>query len=193
MATVRAIINAALRKVGVVNEGQAAAPDYDAANGLEVLQAWYDGAMAAGLFGRLTDVVSEVDYTAKEFERITNTGDADIVVTLPATVADALTGETRVPLDLAPVVVVYPGAAPQNYVYDGIVGDWVLLTALTLDDAAPFSQRGSDGLACLLAVQMADEYGYPVGQVTVGRATRFLTTLNQRNGSQRRNADHEFF
>lgn len=191
MATCRQIITSALRKVFVVTEGQPAPEAYDAANALVSLQAWYDEAMVGGTFGRLTDVLTEAAYTAKEFQRITNTSGGSVTVTLPETVTDDISGEERAPLDLAPVVVIDPGATPLNYVYDGIVGDWVSLVALTLDSQAPLSTRGSDGLACVLATRLT-EHGEPKAS-TIAGASRFLATIGQRNGSQRRDVGHEFF
>lgn len=184
MANCRTVTTAALRKVGVVNEGQRSAPQYESQVALETLQGWYFAAMAQGVFGRLTDVTVEADYEADEFERITNISGAAVDVTLPETIDDC--GTERLPVDLCPVVVVDPGVEPLNYLYDAVVGDWVSLNDLTLDSEAPLSTRGPDNLACLLAVALADTHGYPIGAITVNRAASFISSLTQRNNSQRR-------
>jgi hypothetical protein len=193
MATVRQIITAALRKAGVVSEGQPAPNAYDTQNALYLFQGWYDASMASGLFGRLEDVIIEDDYEAGEFERITNTSDADVTVTLPATITDDPNSAERVPLDLCPVVVVDPGADPLNYIYDGIVGDWVSLNDLTLDSVAPLSQRGQGGLSSVLAVLMSEELGYTVGPATLGSAQKFLTTIAERRSSPRKVTEGSFY
>lgn len=193
MATVRDIITRALRKLNEIGEGQPAPTAYQAQSCLAGLQGWYDGAVASGLFGRLTDVTTDEAYDANEFERVTNTTATDVVVTLPTTVEDTLTCETRVPVDLCPIVVINPQAGTLNYIYDGMLGQWVGLDALNLDSEAPLSRRGSDGLACLLALEMADEMGGgSVGQVTIARAQAFLSSISQRNSSARRVVDYEY-
>jgi hypothetical protein len=193
MATCRDIITRALRKLNEVHEGQPAPTAYAAKNALAGLQGWYDGAMATGLFGRLSDVTVADAYTAKEYERIVNTTVADVVVTLPDTIVDAETGDTRVPLDLVPVIVINPVAGPLSYIYDRMLGQWVGLNALTLDSEAPLSRRGADGLACLLAVVMSDEFSGAVGAATTARARAFLASISQRNSSVRRTVEYEYF
>jgi hypothetical protein len=193
MATVRQIVTAALRKVGVVSEGQPAPTAYDAQNALEVLQGWYDASMASGLFGRLEDVIVDDDYEAKEFERVTNTSASAISVTLPLTITDDPNSAERVPLDLCPVVVIDPGEDPLNYIYDGIVGDWISLNDLTLDSVAPLSQRGRDGLSSVLAVKISEEFGYTVGPATLGSAQKFLTTIAERRNSPRVTTEGSYY
>lgn len=190
MATVRRVATAAARKIGVSSEGQPTLQPYDMDVGLEILSGIYDHMMATGDFGRLTDVKVEADYTAKEFERITNTTATDVTITLPATIEDVcVEGDERIPYDLCPVVVVDPTTGvPSNYIYDAIVGDWVALFDLTLDSEAPLSTRGMDNLACVLAAAWADERGGQVGELTRARAATFFSTIRQRNGSDRRPA-----
>jgi hypothetical protein len=194
MATCRKIVTAALRKTGVVGEGQQAPPAYDAQVALETLQNWYLGAVAQGLFGRLCDVIIDADYEAGEFERISNPTGATATVTLPSTVVDDCTGETRVPVDLCPVVQTSAEATePQISLYDGQLGHWVSLNGLTLDSEAPLSTRGPDGLSSLLATALAEEYGRQASPINMARAARFLATLSQRNVSQRRAVAYEYY
>lgn len=191
MATCREIITSALRKIGGVSEGQPAPVPYDAQVALETLQGWYIGAVNQGVFGRLNDVLVEDDYEVEEFDRVTVTSGAPLTITFPATVDDC--GTERSPVDLCPVVVANNDTTTgtQSYLYDANVSAWVALDDLGLDDEAPLSNRGSEGLACLLAVALAEGRGKTVGPITSGRAATFVATLTARGGSQRRTVGYD--
>jgi hypothetical protein len=191
MATCRDIITRALRKIGEVSEGQPAANAYAATNALATLQAWYEDGFNGGMFGRFSEVIATEDYEAGEFERIRK--DAAITVTIPDAITDDETGEERPPVDLCPIAVVEDGADPQYSLYDAIAGAWVRLDGLTLDSDAPLSTRGADGLACVLAALIADEFGGKVGQITVSRATHFRMALVSRHAAARRVVEYEFY
>lgn len=190
MRTCRQVITTALRKLGVVGAGRRAPTAEDAADALEVLLAWYSGAVSSGMFGRLADVTTEAAYEAKEFERITILGADEVEITLPITITDDPLCDDRPPVDLCPVVIV--ATEPLNWLYDGAIGDWVALYGLTLDSDAPLSSRSGDGLACVLAVQLADEFGGQVGEITATRAAGFLSSLRTRNNSPRRSVDYDY-
>lgn len=191
--TVREVLTRAARKVALASEGKVAPEAYDIENLKDILFAWYEGSINGGLFGALVDVAKDAAYTAEEFERVRK--DAAVTITIPDTITDDETGEDRPPLDLCPIVVTYPGQAgyPQLHIYDADIGDWTRLDTLTLDSDAPLSGRGADGLACVVAVQAMEEYGFAPGRLTIARAARFRFALLTRFASARRPVAYEFY
>jgi hypothetical protein len=176
MTTIRETVRSALRKVGALTRG-AEPSSSQARDGLEAFQSllleWVDN----GKFGRLTNVIASADYEASEQERVVSGG---FTITLPDTVVDDDTGETRPPKDLSLVVVVTAGAAPQVNLYDADRGEWVRLDTLEVADDAPLAGRGSDGLASCLAKRLAEEYGPPLGAQSEAAAAQFMSNLTHR-------------
>lgn len=192
MATCRQVITPALRKIGVVGESNPAPSAYHAQVGLELLQSLYRESVASGLFGRLTDVTVSEAYEAKENERIHNSSDDDIEITLPATIVDAGTGETRVPINRA--VIQVSGDTPVTYIYSHLIRDWIAVDGLTLDSEAPLAEQGVNGLACWLAVLLADDgFGTTPSAETIRVAARFRGAQALRYDAARVPADVEFF
>lgn len=174
MTTCRDIITLGLQLGRVVGVGRTPRAS-EAATGLEVLQGMYDGMVANGMFGRLTDVFKDVNYTAKEGERIT----ADnCTITIPDTITDD--GDERAPRDLACVSVVTDGAV-TNVVHSG--GQWEVLSALVLDDRAPFATRDKAGLAALFALYYVEAFGGQLSQMWTRRALQFQGSLSYKIGS----------
>lgn len=190
MATCQEVITPALRKLSKVYEGQPAPIAYDSANALEVLNSLFEETFSRGLFGRLTDVLIEEDYTAGENERIINDSDADVVVTLPGTI-DADEADERAPYDLS--VVVVAADTPQFYIYEANKAAWITAYDLSLDDYCPLSSRGRHGLACWLAARLADEYGAEIGPATLREAARFHGALAIKFDSARQATETDFF
>jgi hypothetical protein len=174
MATCAQVVTSALRKTGAVNEGQTAPVAYDAQNALATLSSLYEETFSRGLFGRLTVVLADDDYEAGENERVINTSGGAITVTRPTTITEDVE-EERAPLDLS--IVVVTGAIPELYIYESNVADWVACHSLALADYAPLSSRGVHGLACWLAVRMAEESGFQIGPATIREAARFHGAL----------------
>lgn len=89
MATARAIVNGALRKLGRLGAGrEPRIPDQT--DTLAALQALYGAWIAAGAFGRILDVVPNgTNYIARGNERILRTSADTLSVTLPELVSDA--------------------------------------------------------------------------------------------------------
>jgi hypothetical protein len=154
MATCRVIVNAALRKLGVLGAGREPR-DVDGQDAFDALRAMYRAMINAGAFGRLCDVIPTGDsYTAKGMERIFRNSDATLSVTLPETVNDTpfgcryygtvitvetvgsetiVTVETAQPVgcvttprDCSVVVISRtPSAArPRDFIYDGHQKRW---------------------------------------------------------------------
>jgi hypothetical protein len=192
MATCRQVVTSALRKLGVVAEGQPAPTAYDADNGLSVLESVYLTSVASGLFGRLTDVTISEDYTAGENERIFNITEDTLTVSYPVTITDAKTGVVRMPLDRS--IIQVADVSPTTHVYSHIVGDWIEMTNLTLDSVAPLTDQGMDGMACWLAVVLAENgYGSVIGPVTLRTAERFRGAQALRVDATRLESTPDFF
>lgn len=88
MATARAIVNGALRKLGRLGGGREPRTA-DQTDALAALQGMYTSWIASGAFGRLQDVVpTGTSYVARGNERILRTSEATMSVTLPELVSD---------------------------------------------------------------------------------------------------------
>ena len=48
------------------------------------------------------------------------------------------------------------------------------------------------GLASVLAAMVLEDYGQEPGPIIMARAGRFITTISQRDASQRREVDYEY-
>lgn len=189
MTTCREIIADALGEIGVIGEGQtptAAAT----ANALPVLQSIYDGWVSAGTFGRATEVLESAAYTAEEGDRIANTEDAEITITLPETITDVDTGEERVPRDYSLVRIA--GATPQTYIRSAPLGAWQRMTSLTLNDDAPLAERSRYGLSCALAVRLARRYGAQIDG-TADAAAAFRSLLTNKFDAPRTETQADYF
>jgi hypothetical protein len=174
MATVLDIIKRALRQLKVLPAGQDPTGN-EAADALVALQGLYDHLTATDTFGPLTNVLTSGVYVAGENERVTGASS----VTLPTTIVDATTGETRSPKDRA--VVVVAGATPVTHLYDADLASWVSIRALTLTSEAPLSSRYSEGLAAMLALFVADEYAAQPSQITADAARRGKRAMTRKD------------
>lgn len=183
MATVKDVVNQAWRRSSVVAAGRTPSAVLFAV-GKERLADIYT-TLVGGLFGRFNDVCLAAGtdaYTANEWDRVYCT-DAGTVVTLPQTVTDCDNGQTRTPLDYAPIHVVNSAADPQvmlTSVWDAFVGRWVPLEGWGDTDYAPFSGRYKDGLVCSLAMLLGDEGGYAPRPMVAKMATSFRMNLASR-------------
>jgi hypothetical protein len=131
---------------------------------------------------RLTDVLVDAAYTAKEDERIFNTTGSPVLITLPDTITDPITGVERPPRNGAMVVVAVTGT---RHIYISELGAWQTSTGLTLESEQPFGPEHEQGLRAMLAVRIAPELQRPnvpdwvVSMAEAGRRTirqRFLQT-----------------
>lgn len=164
MATCRDIVTTALQRARVVGLGRTPRPS-EAVDGLFSLQGYYDGLFSNGPFSALEQVYKTVSYTAGMNERIIADG---ATITIPDTI------DGSPPEDLS-VVVVITDATQKNYVFSQ--GRWEICDNLTLDSDAPLSARDREGLACTLAVELAETYGTQVGPRTFEKASRFNSSI----------------
>jgi hypothetical protein len=207
--SVRDIITAAARKLGIVRSGGTVSAN-DAADGLRSLTSLYNGWVNGGAFGRVYSVPISTsgDYTAGPNQHINVLTDEAVTIDLPA-VMDTINwcnwrpgrdygwglnvpyaDGVNVPPDKTVVRITDQfGPSRAIYIYDGYVQLWMRIDALGLNDEAPLSQRDADGLAAILAVRMSDEFGSELLTAgTVQAANKYKMALVTGYGSQERDA-----
>jgi hypothetical protein len=202
-ASVRDIVNGALRKIGKLAGGREPRTQ-DSSDALDALRGLYRYLINSGAFGRLRDVVPVGStYMAAENERIFRNSDATLSIDLPELVRrDFLCGPLpydeesvyypnglvdngmRPPRDCS-VVVISDAFTAQTveYIYDGQQKLWTPIFGLILESPAPLSARDPDGLKALLAMQIVDEFGGQLGEMTTRQALNFQTALISRYSS----------
>ena len=197
MTTCRDIVNGALRKIGRLGAGREPRLA-DSQDTLETLRGLYRSLINSGAFGMLRDVIPTGSaYTARENERIFRNSDATLEINLPEVVARDLCGprpydeecdctaqtnptatNQRPPRDCSVVVISDAfTASTVEYIYDGQQKLWVPLYGLTLDSEAPLSYRDPEGLKCLLAMQVVDEFGGELGAMSASTGFAFRSSL----------------
>lgn len=204
-STVRDVCTKAFRKLGVLRAG-GEMRTADAEDARSSLQSFYMECISGGTFGRVWNVVvgSEQDLTAIPGQHINVTTEDEVNVELPSTVPACYWGawnpvgdygwplneslyygtDVKVPRDLSMVMVTDQfGTGRATYVYDGTVQRWMRIDTLVLNDEAPLSARGVDGLSAVLAVRLSDEYGSTLlTQGTIATANRYRLALVSRHG-----------
>lgn len=200
MATCRHIVNSALRKLGRLGGGREPRVA-DQTDALAALQGLYGSWVASGAFGRLHDVIPLSDCVAGENQRIVR--DARVItVTLPEYVPmfaqplpydqermnyEAVDGSNRPPCDGAVVQLKDTnGGQVETWIYDGSQREWTLIDSLQLDNQAPRSAGDPEGLAAVLAIEIADTFGAEVGQSTLRQSQRFISNLVTNPSTPRR-------
>ncbi len=195
MATCSSIVNRALRKIGRLGAGRDARQN-DAEDALDALRGLYTAWVASGAFGRLADVVVNADFTASEHQRIVRPIGVTAEIILPDFVPsyadprpyneeiayyEGAEGNSRPPRDGSVVVIADQATGTiQQWIYDGTIKLWRSIDDLTLTDSAPLSFADPDGLAACLAVEVSDQFGADVPQITMMAANRFKVGLTQR-------------
>lgn len=199
MPTCRDIATGALRKIGVLGAGREPRQvDLDTA--LVALRGLYRRYVTSGALGRLRDVIPTTDYVAGENERVLRMHDGCDEVTLPMRVPVAARfgdpfdygsrwvppqgtriEQTRPPRDGAVVQLNDAFTGTETlWIYDGQSNKWQYVTVIALDDQAPLADRDPEGLKAALAMEIADEFGGGLGEVTARRAREFESALAYR-------------
>lgn len=190
MASMRTVIETAMRKARIIASGETPAPD-EVDDALQTHQSLYEGWVSGGMFGRLSNKVADDEYTAGENQRIRVGPDGSVI--LPDLIEDEWS-DGRAPRNRAVVVVVDPQAeTTETHLYDASAGGWVALHDLALDDEAPLSNRDLDGLACCLAEALAEEYGAEIGPYTRRRAALFRSALSNSYDDPQRSVELSYF
>lgn len=212
MATCRDVTTLALKKLQVIASGETPTAA-ESADALVALQGLLDGWCRDGMFGRLRDVHVTADYTAREFQRIrVDAGTVTIPTLFPVSQdgddygfqpaqpdADQLADDqlpdpnNRPPRNRSVVVTVDPAGTWATWFYEGDIGEWVELQALTLNDTCPLSRVDADGLASQLALAVADQFGVEPKPWTIAKAARFRSLLSNRADSTRRETPMQSF
>lgn len=178
MTTCRDIVTGALQLIGAYggNETPTAA---DMATGMLQVQSLYDGWVNSGMFGRLNDVYTPSNYTAKEQDRVNVAAGA--VCTLPDTVLSS-TGTLRKPRDLTLIEIFDTDTdGLATWLYDR--NAWVKLNGLTLDSAAPLAGRGVRGLQACVGVNLTGDFNMPLTPSLTRLASQFRTMISMKLGS----------
>lgn len=211
--TCRNIVNGALRKIGKLAGGREPRAQ-DSTDALDSLRALYSYLVNSGAFGRMADVVpTGSSYVAGENERIFRNSSETLDITLPELVrvdaycsprpypeeypvytTDHVNYGMRPPRDCAFVAIQDAFTAQTvEYLYDSQLKLWTPIKGLTLDDPAPLADRDADGLKCLLAIRINDEFGGAVGDMTVRQAGQFMQALTVRFSSPSTIGRTEYF
>lgn len=187
MPTCADIITRALRKARVYAAGETPS-DEDMADGLDELQSMYEQWGNSGMFGKLADVATALDYEASPNERITASGAA--VITIPTLLE--IDGESVPPFDTAFIEVIDTVALTvSRYLYEN--GAWALISGLTLTGLAPLAGKGRGGLSACLAMTYAEEFGAQVGPGVQRQAATFKTGLAMKQGGDALRSTPDYF
>jgi hypothetical protein len=182
MATCRAIIKRALQKLAIIapgNDPEASEAD----TGLAVVQGLFDGWGSGGMFGRVINGLAGIDPDTIVSTALPEPG---APVELPILVRDS-DGEEVPPPDLAYAEHVDETTSDRRaYLYDGRMAKWVRVDALTLDSDCPLARRNSEGMAAVVAVAMAEDFGVTPGPRLTVQAGQFLFGMSARYGEKRR-------
>lgn len=192
----RDVVNGALRKLGRLGAGREPRTA-DQTDTLAALKGIYTSFIAAGTFGRISDIAPlGVDFTADRAWHVYRASPDTLAVNLPESggygdygdpseygsrwvppaYANAVGG--RPPRDCTVVRITDDVTGlTRDFLFDGDYRAWASLGDLQLDDEAPLSRRNPEGLRAYLALQVADEFGAEVGQATAMLAKQFVGQL----------------
>jgi hypothetical protein len=200
VATTRDIITSALKKLGVLRAGGTAS-DGAATDALSSLSSYYQELITNGTCGRVWDIPlsRSFDGNAGVNQHINILTEDPVTIDLPSIVPYTYWNTWRpyrdygwglnvpiggdngdnVPPDKA--VVRITSEFDENratYIYDGTIQRWMRIDNLTLDSEAPLSARNSDGLAAVMAIRLADQYGDTlISQATPMAANRYRLAM----------------
>lgn len=179
MPTCRDIITYAMRQAKVLPSGDDPSAE-ELADGMVALQSLYDGWVANGMFGRLTDRYESTNYTAEEGQRII--APAGVTITIPDTIDSDVHSDERAPRDLS-VIETLIGGERDVRLWDRSA--WISMLNLSASAEAPLASRGAWGLAAALAVSGAftTMFGGELGPDVRMSALRFQNGVAAKFGS----------
>jgi hypothetical protein len=214
--TCRDIVRRALRKLSLVAAGMEPTGN-EMNDGLETLQAIYLELAGMGVFGKLYDVVvTDATYTAFPQQRILCNRLGGVAITLPALVdpsawpggawwylgrgcydyqfRDYYCGTTPLPPHDGTCIEINSlfDGSQQLWIYESNTARWIDLRDLNVADSAPLAKY-SDGLAAMLAIRVAPEYGVSAPQEVQGVANVARYAMSQRNDGPRAPVRAEYF
>lgn len=204
--TVRDVCTKALRKLGVLRAG-GEMRTADAEDARASLQSFYMECISRGTFGRVQSIAfgRAGAFTAGDNQHINVVTEEEVTIDLPSTLpADCwwnwkpwrdygwglsvpMGGDpsVRVPSDRSVVMITDQyGAGRATYIYDDTIQRWMRIDTLALEDEAPLSARGADGLSAVLAVRLSEEFGGSLlTPVTLSNANSYKLALVSHYGS----------
>lgn len=183
----QALIDLALRQIGVIAAGQSPTPN-ETADALAIFKALFRRWINEGAFGALKPVTPTANYTANANERIFRNSADVTAITIP----ELICGQP--PRDLAVVVIndAFTGET-LDVIYDGQVSRWCRLDTLGASDFAPLAFRDSTGLASALALELASQYGQEAPASVQTAALRFQAGLVTKYAEAREQVRADFF
>jgi len=166
-----------MRRLGVLAGGQLPR-DTESADALESLKGIYRRLISEGVCGPLKDVApTTANYKAGENERIYRNSITTTSIDFPDQVSDGC-GGYRLPRDASVISITDEFSnTTLDYIYEAGTRTWVPLDGLTLTSPALFARRDPNGLACMLAIELADEYGQQPSEIIARNAARWQMTL----------------
>ncbi len=173
MSTNRDLIRRAYQKLGELKRGDEPS-DEEIYDGMLALQSYYDSLVEEGVFGRFTDVIATANDTAEEGQRIVA---GTYTITLPTTVE--IEGEDDRPPRHLSIISVKRTAGTTTSVYDAYARTWRTINGLTEDDDFPLPNGLFEGVAALLAIQLAPDVGAEVSQAVAVQAARAKAILSK--------------
>lgn len=195
MATCLDTIKWAMRRLQVLRIGKEPTAA-EAVEGLAALEGLYARFATTGVFSRLVPEIQDAALTAEEQQRLITTTGGPYIVTMPSSLLDDGTGETRLPYDLAYVagLVTVDGAQiPARWVYEADRAAWSQLYSLSLTTVAPLSFRDPGGLAACLAIDLADGFNVEPSGAVQRDAGVFLSNLSRRPSEPERPVEYTYF
>lgn len=166
-----------MRRLGVLAGGQLPR-DTESADALESLKGIYRRLIWEGVSGPLKDVApTTATYQAGENERIFRNSITTTSINFPDQVSDGC-GGFRLPRDASVIIITdeFSGST-VDYIYEAATRTWIPLDGLTLTSPALFARRDTNGLACMLAIELADEYGQQPSEIITRNAARWQMSL----------------
>ena len=186
MATVREIITRALRRLRVLASGEVPT-DAEANDALTVTQGIFDKFASGGMFGRVGDLLPGADAGSQVIAWDEVDG-----IELPARIQTC--GGVQMPRDLALAELADETTnEPRRYLYDARRAAWQRIDSLTLDDFCPLSSRSAEGVAAVVAMAIADEFGAQPSELIIRDAGAFRFDLSVKPGEPRRTVTAEYF
>ncbi len=154
-----------MRRIGVIAGGEIPT-EQESDDAFDTLKAIYRRLINDGAFGVIRDISVEAgEHSLCAGQRVTVGG--DVSLDFP-----------QFARDMAIICVVDPQRNQvDEYIFDGRAKKWGKIDDLTLTSVAPLSNHDAIGLACYLALELADEYGQQPSQVTVQNAARWQMAI----------------
>jgi len=103
-------------------------------------------------------------------------------------------GYVQPPRDGSPVVISDQVSGNiLTWLYDGTLKKWEQIELLQMDNEAPRSVADTNGLASCLAMEIADQFGSEISDVTARQAARYQMQMTMRFGMRREEVPGSYY